>query len=198
MSELERIEDWVALDLKTDGADAGVIEGYASRFGEKDRGNDIVMPGAFAKTLRDKRTQRVPMLYGHKQEHLAIGAWTQMAEDREGLKVRGRLALGSDAGKQIYEVLRLGAEFGISIGYRTVRWEFDEKASVRRLIEVDLFEVSLVAIPMLESARVTKVKADAPADDGRWASVIHAANQAAQSLDLMMSVERATESVGRR
>ena len=39
------------------GAD-GTIEGYASLFGEIDQARDMVMPGAFAQTLRQREIER--------------------------------------------------------------------------------------------------------------------------------------------
>ena len=46
----------------------------------------------------------------------------------------------------------------MSIGYMTREAEYEEGGEVRRLKEVDLWEVSLVTFPMNEDARVTAVK----------------------------------------
>lgn len=155
----------VEIDTKAEGDAVGVIKGYASLFGQKDRGNDVVEKGAFTKSIKGRSTNRIPMLYGHLQSSLPIGVWTLIKEDAKGLWVEGKLAMNSEAGRQMYEVLKGGAEMGISIGYRTAVWEYDEKSSTRSLKEVDLFEISLVPIPMLDSARVTQVKADQVQDE---------------------------------
>ena len=47
---------------------------------------------------------------------------------------------------------------GLSIGYRTVRGRTDAKTGIRSLIEVDLWEISVVTFPMLPEARVEAVK----------------------------------------
>lgn len=185
------LDRWGEFELKAEGDKRGWIAGYASKWGEKDRGSDIVMPGAFKKSLKTRKSSRIPMLYGHLQSALPIGAWVIIKEDDIGLWVEGPLALGSEAGRQMYEVLSLKAEMGISIGYRTSVWEYDEKASVRRLIEVDLFEISLVPIPMLDSARVTSVKADAPQIPPAEAALIRALEGAANTLDITMALGRA-------
>jgi len=168
--EPEFLDRWAELDLKADGEEEGTIKGYASIFGETDGGRDQVMKGAFSKSLKSRVTRRIPMLLGHNQSAVPIGVWTKISEDNKGLYVEGKLALGSDAGRQMYEVLKAGAEMGISIGYRTIRKEIvvpkelgkqaDEWSSgvIRQLLEVDLREISLVPIPMLDSARVTSVK----------------------------------------
>lgn len=158
------------LDLKAEGDAQGVIKGYASIWDEIDSGSDRVKKGAFAKSLKGRRTNRIPMLYGHNQSGLPIGVWTAIKEDSKGLFVEGKLAMNSEAGRQMFEVLKSGAEMGISIGYRTERRSYvtpDGKrhpdwmsGAVRELEEVDLREVSLVPIPMLDNARITDVKGE--------------------------------------
>jgi len=187
------LDRWADFELKAEGEDLGVIEGYASRWGEKDRGSDIVLKGAFAKSIRGRKTSRIPMLYGHLQQALPIGVWTDLREDDTGLKVKGRLDIQSEQGGQMFRVLKAGAEMGISIGYRTSVWEFDEKAGVRVLKEVDLFEISLVPIPMLESARVTSVKSDAP--DLVAAAVIRALQDHTHTLAIASAIDDAAARV---
>jgi hypothetical protein len=46
----------------------------------------------------------------------------------------------------------------MSIGYRTVTAANEGNGSVRKLMEVDLFEISLVTFPMLPEAQVTAMK----------------------------------------
>ena len=55
----------------------GTVEGYASLFGEIDQARDMVMPGAFAKSLRVRGVRRIPMLFQHDpaepaREHFAM------------------------------------------------------------------------------------------------------------------------------
>lgn len=89
-----------------------------------------------------------------------IGVWDQISEERGGLKVKGRLALGVARAKEIHELMRMKAIDGLSIGYRTVKAQMDEARGVRKLLELDLWEVSLVTFPMLTAARVTSVKSE--------------------------------------
>lgn len=190
----------IELDLKAEGDAIGVIKGYASLFGQKDRGNDIVVKGAFAKSLKGRKTNRIPMLYGHQQSALPIGVWTLIKEDDKGLWVEGKLAMNSEAGRQMYEVLKGGAEMGISIGYRTAVWEYDEKEGTRFLKEVDLFEASLVPIPMLDSARVTQVKTDdqsaKPDPQSEFALALKAAlENASAEMQFIMALETASASL---
>jgi hypothetical protein len=54
--------------------------------------------------------------------------------------------------------LRSGAVDGLSIGFRTKRASTDKQSGVRRLLEVDLWEISIVTFPMLQQARIETVK----------------------------------------
>ena len=57
--------------------------------------------------------------------------------------------------REVLSLMRAGALDGLSIGYRTVRGRTDAKTGVRRLYEVDLWEISVVTFPMLPEARVS-------------------------------------------
>ena len=141
-----------AIDLKAD-ADARTVEGLGSVFHNTDQGGDIVMPGAFTKSLLKRNPA---MLWQHKQDQ-PIGVWEDVRETPEGLYVKGRIlstALGNDA----YELAKHGALKGMSIGYATRDSETDRKSGVRKLKELDLFEVSLVTFPMNELATISRVK----------------------------------------
>ena len=60
--------------------------------------------------------------------------------------------------REVLALMRAGAIDGLSIGFRTVRGRTDAKSGVRQLIEVDLWEISVVTFPMLPAARVSAVK----------------------------------------
>ncbi|NVN87022.1 MAG: HK97 family phage prohead protease [Rhodopseudomonas sp.] len=141
------------------GAD-GSVEGYASLFGEIDQARDMVMPGAFAKTLQQRGLRKIPMLFQHDPAE-PVGVWLELIEDLRGLRARGRLIPDVARGRELLALLRAGAIDGLSIGYRTVRGAIDPRTRVRRLYQVDLWEISIVTFPLLAGARVNAVK-DAP------------------------------------
>lgn len=135
------------------GADAS-ISGYASLFGEVDQGGDVVMPGAYAKSLKrlSKAGTRVKLLWQHDPSQ-PIGVWDQVMEDERGLFVKGRLLTETQKGREAAALIEAGAIDGLSIGYRTVKAERDAKGR-RQLAELELWEVSLVTFPMLPEARI--------------------------------------------
>jgi uncharacterized protein len=138
-------------------AEDGSIEGYASLFGEVDQARDMVMPGAFAQTLKQRGLRKIPMLFQHDPSE-PVGVWLELTEDWRGLRARGRLIPDVARGRELLALLRAGAIDGLSIGYRTVRGQIDPKTRVRRLYQVDLWEISIVTFPLLQGARVGAVK----------------------------------------
>ncbi len=133
------------------------ISGYASLFGQADMSGDIVKRGAFAASLLSlpKETSgRLPMLFGHETAE-PIGVWDRIFEDRTGLFVSGRLIGGNAKADRTARLIREGALSGLSIGYRAKR--SSRHGSGRNLLELDLWEVSVVAFPMLRSARITQI-----------------------------------------
>lgn len=139
----------------------GQFEGYASVFGNKDLGNDVVVQGAFEKSLRNKDPKRVKMLFQHDTK-TPIGIYTDIREDRKGLYVKGQLAMQTQKGKEVYELMKMGAIDGLSVGYRVDAkgYSFDERGKKRLLKEVDLMEISAVTFPMNPRARIRSVKSE--------------------------------------
>lgn len=137
--------------------EAGVFEGYASLFGIEDLGRDIVAPGAFRRTLGRRGPGGVRMLFQHDPAK-PIGVWERMHEDARGLFVRGRLTLAAFHAREVHSLMKAGAIDGLSIGFRSVRSETDRRTGVRRLTEIDLWEISIVTFPMQPAARISDVK----------------------------------------
>ncbi|WP_457093227.1 HK97 family phage prohead protease [Microvirga sp. P5_D2] len=135
----------------------GVFEGYASLFGVTDLGKDVVMPGAFAETLKKRDVSAVRLLWQHDPA-TPIGRWLGIEEDRRGLRVRGKLNLAVERARDIHALMREGAVDGLSIGFRVERARAERPTGVRRLEKLDLWEISVVTFPMLPGARVETVK----------------------------------------
>lgn len=143
--------------VMTEGA---VIEGYASRFGLPDQGGDIVAKGAFGASLARlaAKGDKVRMLWQHDPTK-PIGVWDEIREDATGLWVKGRLLSEVTLAREAATLIEAGAIDGLSIGYRTIRAEKDQKGR-RVLSEVELWEVSLVTFPMLPEAKLGAKSAD--------------------------------------
>src|SRR4029077_14381403 len=83
-----------------------------------------------------------------------IGVWTGLKEDARGLYVEGALSAGSSRVRDIAALIADGAIDGLSIGFVPVTVSRERASNLRRLIAVDLWEISLVTFPMLAAARI--------------------------------------------
>jgi uncharacterized protein len=124
------------------------IEGYAALFGVADLGGDVIRAGAFRASLA-RMAGRVPMLLEHEVRHVC-GFW-QAREDGRGLFVRGQLDEALPGAALARRAMERGVD-GLSIGFRTRRAQQGSKG--RALIEIDLLEASIVALPMQPQARL--------------------------------------------
>ena len=149
----------------------GTFEGYASLFGVADLGRDIVMPGAFSASLARRGSGGIRMLWQHDPAE-PVGRWLSVAEDARGLHVRGQLNLAVRRAREIGAMMKDGSVDGLSIGFRVV--EARPENGLRRLIKIDLWEISIVTFPMLPGARVGAVK-HAAGDERRLAGAIRRA-----------------------
>lgn len=144
-----------------DAAARGEFVGYASVFGNVDLGGDVVERGAFTNTLARRKAGDVLMLWGHDLRGVPIGKWIDLREDDRGLVARGQLTLDIPRARDVHAAMKEGTVKGLSIGYMVPKdgAEFDRNGRVRRLKAVDLFEISVVNLPMNPRAQVARVKA---------------------------------------
>ena len=140
--------------------------GYASVFNRADAGGDMVMPRAFAKSLK-RRRDRVRLLFQHDPKE-PVGIWDTLREDGHGLFVAGRLVPGVARADGLRRLIEQGALDGLSIGFRTLR--ATREGGVRKLWQIDLFEISIVTFPMMEDARI------APSGYSTGAAIVAATN----------------------
>ena len=127
------------------------LAGYAALFGRADAARDTIRPGAFARTLAERRTASLgplPLYWQHRPDR-RIGWIEQAREDARGLRV---IAMLDNPAGRAAALLRRRAISGLSFGYRARR--FHREATGRVLEDVELFEVSLVTHPLQHGARV--------------------------------------------
>ena len=148
-----------ALTEIKDLSEKGVVTFYASVFGNKDYGNDIIERGAFTKTISEN--SRNVRHFKHHDTKQMVGVVKQMQEDGTGLLVTSQLILKTQSGAETYEeykaMLEAGKSMDHSIGYNVIKKE--EKEDDRLLKELRLMEVStLTAWGMNPLAQTVDVK----------------------------------------
>lgn len=127
--------------------------GHASLFDVLDLSGDVVRRGAFAGTLLRRGAEGVRMLFQHEVAE-PVGVWEELREDARGLYVRGRIVAEGARGRLAARLVAERAVDGLSIGFRVVRAR-PGLAGARELLEIDLWEVSIVTFPLLPGARLS-------------------------------------------
>lgn len=137
----------------------GTFRGYASVFNIIDNQKDKILQGAFKKTIMEKK--KFPLFWAHRTEDLPVGMIIPQ-EDEKGLFVDGELKLGIQKARELYELLKEGIVNGLSIGYKTIKedWEQSNGMRIRVIKEIKLYEVSLTTFPANEEAVITDVKTE--------------------------------------
>jgi hypothetical protein len=142
-------------------ADDGTFSGYGSVFGNIDSYREIVMPGAFAESLKaiNDSGDPLPALWQHNASE-PIGGYEGLAEDEHGLKVSGWLMINEiPLAAQAHALMKRRVVKGLSIGYYVLADSYDEKERIRTLTKLDLQEISIVTFPANSEAQIDAVKA---------------------------------------
>jgi len=142
-----------SVDFKLEGVEGRTFAGYASTWDE-DEGGDIIVPGAFSKTIKE-RQKKVKVMYNHKT---LIGRPEVMREETKGLYVEGYISDVS-AGNDVLTLMKDNALNEMSITYAVPHDKFEYRDSGGRIIrELKLYEFGPVDMAMNENAIITGVK----------------------------------------
>lgn len=135
----------------------GIVSGYFSVFGNKDSDSDIIMPGAYTKTLNENY-RRIKHLYQHNPWQPLSGTKNDnlvVTQDNYGLhfvSTVSKTSWGRDA-------IRLYADGVIdeqSVGFQTIKSQ--DRQGYRELTELKLWEGSAVTWAANEQALTGDVK----------------------------------------
>jgi len=154
----------LTFELKQAGE--GSFEGLLSPFNVVDGGKDVVEPGAYTKTLKDKGNTR-PLLWQHRSD-TPIGEIT-LEERTNGLWCKGQLLMALPEAQKAHLLIKHKIIKGLSIGFLSIQ---DSVVNgIRHLKEIALFEGSIVTFPMAEQALIVSVKSREDAIAGLFAEL---------------------------
>ena len=148
-----------------DGLTEGQFVAYASVFGNVDSTGDVVVKGAFAKTLAEWRASGnpIPLLFGHNMDDpdYNIGYVLEAVEDDRGLLVTCQLDMENPKAKQVYRLIKGRRVDQMSFAYDVVQkieTYINEESEVSQLLEVKLYEVSVVTVGANQETEILAVK----------------------------------------
>lgn len=152
----------------------GIVEAFAAAIGNKDSVGDIIAPKAFDGSLQ-RRKPRV--VWGHNWNE-PVGKVLEIYEvgpnDSRlphkmksagvgGLYVKVQFNLASERGREAFaSVAFFGEDQEWSIGYKTIKSQFDPGNQANVLTEVELYEVSPVLHGANQLTGTVSVKSDLP------------------------------------
>jgi HK97 family phage prohead protease len=145
----------------TQTADIATCTGYASIFGNKDLVGDVVMPGAYKKSLQEHGLPII--LFNHRRDDVPVGTCIDAKEDKRGLWVKIELPLEDTfVSQRLLPQLRRKGLSGMSVGYSVPAGGSEWKDGVRYLKQIRLYECSFVSMPANPEAGVETIKDMAP------------------------------------
>jgi len=136
----------------------GIVSFYFSAFNFKDSVKDIVLPGAFTKTIKENR-DRIKHLYNHNTTQ-SPGVIKELGQDTFGAFAVSQLFKAPHViGQNVMVEYESGGITEHSMGYRSIKERFDSKQDANLISEVYLWEVSsLTAWGANKNARTIEVK----------------------------------------
>lgn len=134
------------------------FSGYASVFHIIDNQNDIILPGAFQKSISE--TKKIILLWQHNHSE-PIGKVTSLKEDQNGLQIEGELILEISKAGDVYHMLKHGILDSFSIGYTPLKFSYknnqNDHSEIRLIKELKLWEISLVTFPANSFAKINNI-----------------------------------------
>jgi len=174
------------VEVKKDptGSERIIISGWAARFGNVDSYGDIIEPGAFSKTISERKG-RIAFCYQHEIDE-PIAKILVLEERSEGLWVEAEISASE---KDIQIKVKEGILTEMSIGYRTINCteEIINEKYITHLTEVKLYEISLVTIAANELATIQNIKSEERKDyfDDSFERLILLERNQSRKYDLM-------------
>lgn len=139
----------------------GMMEGHGAVTGNLDRGGDIIEPGAF-KNL-ESLVRDGSLLVGHDWEGMGVGTIDEAREDSEGLFFKSTFHEDEHSQmirNRVMERMKRGKNVGLSIGYSAKEYTDgkEDERYVRRIKALEVYEISIVTVPMNPMANATSAK----------------------------------------
>ena len=151
-----------SFEMKAD--ETGKIAGFFSTYEKTpDSYGDIIEPGAFTKTLEKRKESGHPFPLCFNHDFSAVIGAIEAEEKENGPFVEGDF-LDTQLGQDVRKMVKSGAIYQFSFAYDVLRRrdptaEEAKNGVMNVLLEVEVYEVSIVTVPANQNAVITDVKA---------------------------------------
>lgn len=147
------------VEMKSNEKDFAIVKAYVSIFNNIDRAGDMIVKGAFTKSLENKLPK---VCWCHEWSNV-IGKVISAEEDNKGLLVEMQITKNTQQGAEAIELMKMGAMDEFSIGYQVNDYEIKSLPDGRvynELKELELFEVSPVLVGCNPDTKLVSIKSD--------------------------------------
>jgi len=131
-----------------------VIKGMAST-SDEDRMGDIIVPEAWKRGGLDNFKKNPIVLFNHKHDN-PIGKATDLAVTKKGLEIEAKISRA--ATNNVVGLIKDGVLGAFSVGFMIKDADFIEETGGLMIKDVELFEVSVVSVPMNQDATFSLAK----------------------------------------
>lgn len=168
----------------------GIVEAIVAVMGNVDHQGDVIMPGAFAKTIVERgadilildnhRTDSTDAILGKPlglreigRTELPLEVMEKYPEATGALLASMQFLLKTPEGMGAFERIKAKAVSKYSIGYDPIQKDFetlgegDSRHTIRNLREIRLWEVSVVPFAANDATMTVSAKADAGPTEGK-------------------------------
>lgn len=129
-----------ALPTAEEQIDSIYIEGYAST-SDVDRHGDVIPPSVWEAGLENYLKNPVILAYHDHDD--PCGRMTEHRVDAKGLWIKARISAASE----VFSLVKDGVVTAFSVGFRIKDAEYNSAAEVFMVTELELHEISVVAVP---------------------------------------------------
>ncbi len=149
--------------IKSVDTKQGIVTSLVSVFGNVDAQKDVVLPGAFKRSIQKWKARMaegsyLPVLYAHKDDpSYIIGKVLAMSETGEGLEVQARYFLDKPKARDAFNAMEEGVLGGSSFAYDVIKAKSNDHGGLD-LAELDVVEVGPTIYPANDATRLVGVK----------------------------------------
>lgn len=123
---------------------------------------EVFKRGAFLRTISERGpngNRQIKLLTQHGMDsYTNAGRFTSLIEDSEGLRFEAE-TIDTTVGRDLAEELRAGVIDTVSVGFDSIREEWDQEEEKRTVLEARLYEISTVNWPAYQDAKIDSVRA---------------------------------------
>ena len=158
--------------VKDVDAKGRVITGYLSSFDNKDHDGDIIVKGAYTKSINERKSQ-IFFLNQHNWQQ-PLTKFNVLQEDEKGLYFESMPLPETSYANDVMKLYEAGVLKEHSVGFQTVKADYNKTEDTRYIKEIKLYEGSVVTLGANSNTPFTGFKSTIKEIDEEVANILKA------------------------